>query len=320
MKKIITLISVMAIVVLITGGIMMKRNKKEIGEVLNSSASIKVVHDLGKTTIKERPKRVIVFDYPTLDTLNALGIDSVVVGLPKESSLPETIKKYEDDKYINVGTLKEPNLEAVKSLNPDLIIISGRQASYYDQLTEIAPTISLAKDNKKYVESMKENINTLAEIFAVEEKATSEIKKIEEKIAEVNKKVTEKGLKSLTVMINEGNLSVYGDESRFALLYQGFGFKNVDENIEDSTHGQSITFEYISEKNPQYLFVLDRGAATGKESTAKTILDNEIMKSTDAYKNNNIIYLDPVTWYTNDGGLNSINIMIEDVINNIDKE
>ena len=59
---------------------------------------------------------------------------------------------------VNVGTLKEPDFEAIKSANPDLIIIGGRQADYYDQFTEIAPTISLSvKIIPDYVESMLNN-------------------------------------------------------------------------------------------------------------------------------------------------------------------
>jgi len=273
---------------------------------------ITITHNLGETQVKTNPQRVVVFDYPALDTINALGVESVV-GVPGKGKLQEGLKKYEDEKYVNVGTLKEPDLEAVKSANPDLIIIGGRQADYYDQFNEIAPTISMSKDNANYVDSMLNNINQLGQIFGVEEKAAEEVAKVEAKLAEVKAMVEEKDAKALTLMVSEGNLSVYGDQSRFALLYEGLGFKNVDDTIDDSTHGQTVTFEYIAEQNPEYLIVLDKDAISGAESTAANVLDNDIVKSTDAYKNDKIIYLTPAVWYTNDGGLNSIYTMIEDV-------
>ena len=277
---------------------------------------ITITHKLGETEVKQNPQRVVVFDYPALDTINALGVESVV-GVPGKGKLQEGLKKYEDEKYVNVGTLKEPDLEAVKSTNPDLIIIGGRQADYYDQFTEIAPTISMSKDNANYVESMLNNITQLGEIFGVEEKAAEEVAKVEAKIAEVKAMVEAKDAKALTLMVSEGNLSVYGDQSRFALLYEGLGFKNVDDTIDDSTHGQTVTFEYIAEQNPEYLVVLDKDAISGGESTAANVLDNDIVKSTDAYKNDKIIYLTPAVWYTNDGGLNSIYTMIADVENGL---
>ena len=83
-------------------------------------------------------------------------------------------------------------------------------------LREIAPTISVSKDNADYVGSVKENVNTIAELFEVEEKASEELKKVEARLNEVKKLVD--GKEALTVMVNEGNLSVYSDKSRFALL------------------------------------------------------------------------------------------------------
>ena len=40
------------------------------------------------------------------------------------------LSKYEDAKYANVGSLKEPDFEAIHALKPDVIFISGRQADY----------------------------------------------------------------------------------------------------------------------------------------------------------------------------------------------
>ena len=289
--------------------------KKDVTPDTNVAAesSMTITHSLGETTVEKNPERVVVFDIPTLDTMEALGIDNVV-GVPT-STYPENLSKFDSDEYTKVGTVKEVDLEAIKSADPDLIIIGGRQADYYDQLKEIAPTISVSKDNTDYVGSVKENINLIGELFEVEEKATEAFVKVEERLNEVKELVD--GKEALTVMVNEGNLSVYSDKSRFALINQGLGFVNADETIEDSTHGQKVTFEYLAEQNPEYLIVLDRGAATGGESTAESVLDNDLVKSMDAYKNGKIIYLDAYTWYINDGGLNSINIMIDDIANGI---
>ena len=288
-------------------------NKKNVTPESNvaSESSMTITHSLGETIVEKNPERVVVFDIPTLDTMEVLGIDNVV-GVPT-SKYPENLDKYNSDDYAKLGTLKELDLEAIKSADPDLIIIGGRQADYYDQLTEIAPTISVTKDNADYIGSVKNNVNTIAEIFEVEDKAKEELAKVDTRIEEVNKLVN--GKEALTVMVDEGNLSVYSDKSRFALLNQSLGFVNADDKIEDSTHGQTVTFEYLAEQNPEYLIVLDRGAATGGETTVESVLDNDIVKSMDAHKNGNIIYLDAYTWYINDGGLNSINIMIDDIAN-----
>lgn len=317
MNKKAAIIAGVAIIGLVGAFALGGKKDKEQNTALEAESSMKIVHDLGETEVAKNPKKVVVFDYSILDTMDVLGIENVV-GLPK-ASLPESLKKYEDEKYADLGGLKEPDLEAIKSQNPDLIIIGGRQADFYDQLSEIAPTISVSKDNKDYLGSAKENIDTVAKIFGIEEKANEEFAKVKKKIEELNKRVKEKDVEALTVMVNEGNLSVYGEESRFGILYQAFGFKSKDQNIEDSSHGQNVTFEYLAKQNPEVIFVLDRGVATGGSETAKAVLNNDIVKSTDAYKNDKIVYLDGPTWYVNDGGLNSLNTMIDDALKAVNK-
>ena len=58
-----------------------------------------------------------------------MGVD--VVGLPK-GSLPEYLSKYKEDKYSDLGGLKEPDFEAINELNPDLIIIPGTKNTIND--------------------------------------------------------------------------------------------------------------------------------------------------------------------------------------------
>lgn len=315
MNKKAAIIAGVAIVGLV--GVFALNNKKNVKPETNVSpkTTITIKHTLGETAVEKSPERVVVFDVPTLDTMEVLDIDTVV-GVPT-STYPENLSKYESDDYTKVGTVKEPDLEAIKSADPELIIISGRQADYYDQLSEIAPTISLEKDNSAYMEGVENNINIIGEIFGAEDKATEKLAEMKERIKEAKELVS--GKNALTVMVNEGNLSVYNDNSRYAFLYQALGFTNADKTIEDSTHGQTVTFEYLAEENPEYLVVLDRGAATGGETTAESVLDNDIVKSMDAYKNGNIIYLDAYTWYINDAGLDSVNIMIDDIVNALNK-
>ncbi|HBO37651.1 MAG TPA: ABC transporter, partial [Pasteurellaceae bacterium] len=95
------------------------------------------------------------------------------------------------------------------------------------------------------------------------------------------------------------------------MIYTGFGFTPADKQIKSSTHGMSVGFEYIAEKNPDYLLVIDRTAAiTDKADNAKQVLDNEIIKKTKAAKNNHIVYLDSSIWYLAFGGLESMESMV----------
>ena len=270
---------------------------------------IKITHKLGETEVTKNPSKVIVFDYGIADALNTLDVE--IIGLPK-SNLPSLLSKYEDGKYENVGSLKEPDMEKVYELKPDLIIMSGRLESYYEELNKIAPTIYLGVDNTDYLGSFKKNMETLGQIFDKEKEVKVQVAKVEEAIGKVNEKA--EGVNALIALANDNAFSVYGEGSRFGIIHKEFGIEAVDKTIESSTHGQKASFEYILDKNPDYLFVIDRAAVTGGNTSAKEMFDNEIIKKTDAYKNGNIVYLDAEVWYTISGGIESTQKMVDEVL------
>lgn len=274
------------------------------------SETITITHQLGETPITTNPQKVVVFDYGILDALDSLGIN--VTGVV-QSGLPDYLTKYAGEEYSSIGTLKEPDMEAIFALTPDLIIISGRQADYYEELNKIAPTIHLGIDNADYLGSFKNNMDILGQIFGKEKEVASKVEEIEKAIAELNAKVTEKNINGLITLANDGAFSVYGQESRFGIIHKEFGVTPVDTTIDSGTHGQKATFEYVAEKNPQYLFVVDRAAVTGGNTSAKELFDNELVARIDAYKNDNIVYLDPAIWYTSVGGFTSTLRMVEEV-------
>ncbi|ANA83268.1 siderophore ABC transporter substrate-binding protein [Paenibacillus glucanolyticus] len=275
--------------------------------------TIKITHQLGETDVPKNPSRLVVFDFGILDSVDKLGVE--VLGVP-QANIPAYLSKFEDKKYENVGSLKEPDFEKINSIDPDLIIISGRQQDAYEELSKIAPTIFLGVDTSKYMESFKSNMNTLGQIFGKEAEVEKEMAAINENIKALNEKATATGKKALIILANEGKISAYGPGSRFGILHDVFGFGAIDPNIEVSTHGKDISNEYIVEMNPDYLFVVDRGAAvaTGEgESGAKAVVENELVKTTNAAKDGNIVYLNPDFWYLSGGGLTSVSEMITEV-------
>ena len=308
-----TIISIVVLLVVVLGifGITKFAGAEGNGE----GETLVVTHELGETTVNKNPKRVVVFDYGILDSLDKLEVEGVV-GLVQDG-LPEHLNKFASEDYSSIGSLKEPDMEKIFELSPDLIIISGRQADYYEELNKIAPTIHLGVDNENYLESFKVNMNILGEIFSEEKAVEKELATVTEAVEKLKIKVTEKGVNGLIALANDGAFSVYGAESRFGIIHNGFGVIPVDETIESSTHGQKASFEYIVEKNPQYLCVVDRAAIVGGTTSAKELFENDLMAKTDAYKNGNIVYLDPSIWYTATGGFTSTIKMVEEIDNAI---
>lgn len=272
--------------------------------------TVTINHELGETTVDKNPEKVVVFDFGMLDTLDKLGIE--VTGVP-QGNIPSYLEKYDGEDYENVGSLKEPDFEKIAEIDPDLIIISGRQSDLYDQLTELGPTVFLGVDTSRYMESFEENTKTVGEIFGKEDEVETALAEVEESVAAIQEKAEEADANGLIILANDDKISAYGPSSRFGIIHDVFGIPAADENIEVSTHGMNVTFEYVAETNPDMLFVIDRSAAIGEGDSAKKMVENKLTERTNAYKNDKIIYLDPEFWYLSGGGLISVQEMINEI-------
>lgn len=270
-----------------------------------------VTHTLGETPVAKNPKKVVVFELGILDALQELGLEEVVAAVPTDS-LTSYLEGFNTEDIVNVGSVKEPDMEKIYGVQPDLIIIGGRQASLYEKLSEIAPTISMAIDNTQYINSFRDNMTLVGELFGVEKEVEVKLQALEENMAIVAEKVKAEDANALITLVNDGSVNAYGNNSRFSFI-NDLGFGNVDTTLEDATHGQTISFEYILEKNPEFLFVLDRGAIMGDATPAKEIIENELVKKTQAYEKGQIVYLSPEPWYLSGGGFTSTQLMLEDI-------
>lgn len=278
--------------------------------VKEENKTVVVTDQKGEVEVPVNPKNVVVLDYGSLDIMTKLGIEPVA--LPK-GTLPSYLDKYKDDKYVDLGSLKEFDLEKINEAEPDLIIIEGRQESFYEDLKKIAPVLYLGTANSDIFASAENNAKILGKVFDKEEGVTTELENINKRLEAVNSKVKESNATALMTMFNEGSLSVYGEGSRYDMVYSKFGFTPADTQIEASTHGQNISFEYLKEKNPDYLFVLDRGAITGAQESVKETVENELIKTTKAYENGHIIYVNPQAWYVGGSGIMAIDTIISDM-------
>lgn len=280
------------------------------------SYPITIEHRLGTTVIEKEIERIAVFDLAMLDVLHNLGLGDKVIGLPKDSVLPEYLEEYKDDKYINLGSLKELDMEAIYASKPDLIMIAGRQTDYYEQLGAIAPVVSTSMDyTVPYMESVKENLSVVGTLFEKQAEIDEYLDGFTKRLEAVNALVTKEGYTAVVSMVSDRSMKALGENSRCSLISKEAGFKNLGLELNDSTHGDSINYEYLLEKNPDFLFVLDRNAAIGatEAPAVKEVVENELVKQTKAYENNRIIYLSPAPWYLAEGGISSTDSMIGEI-------
>lgn len=260
------------------------------------------------------PQRIAILDMPSLDILDRLGLGDRVVG--SATTTLEYLKAYvPGDTIANLGTIKEADLEAVMACEPDVIFIGGRLSASYDALSEIAPVVFLSTDTEiGVVESVRNNATTIASMFGLEAQVDELMAGFDARIEALA--AFAEGKNAIVGLCTSGSFNILGSDGRCSIISVEIGFDNLGDGDVTATHGNESSFELVVELDPDYMFVLDRDAAIGTDGAqlAKEIVENELVMDTNVYKDGHIVYLaNPTVWYTAEGGITALDIMLGDL-------
>ena len=259
------------------------------------------------------PQRIAVLDMAALDIIDNLGLGDRVVGMPKSSQIDYLMDYNNNESIVNLGTVKEVDMEALMSCEPDVIFIGGRLSSQYDALSAIAPVVYMAIDYEVgLVQSVKDNAENVAKIFGLEEVAAEKTTAFDARIAALQ--AAAQGKTAVVGMVTSSNFNTLGNESRCSMIGNEIGFENLANNV-DSTHGNESSFELLVSLNPDYIFVLDRDSAINTEGAklAQEVMGNDLVAKTTAAQEGHIVYLTPTVWYLAEGGITAMDVMLSDL-------
>lgn len=190
-----------------------------------------------KTRIPKNPQRVAILDLASLDIIDSLGEgDSVVASA--STDLDYLQKCVDNPDVASIGTIKEPDMEAVAAAEPDIIFIGGRLSSCYDQLSEIAPVVYLADDSGDdgVYAGTKRDAEQIAKIFGDEDKVASLFTDFDARIAKLQEAAY--GQTAVIGMATAGSFNVIGNDGRLSLIVNEIGFNNIGASVASTnTHG-----------------------------------------------------------------------------------
>lgn len=252
----------------------------------------------GPETLTEAPQKIAVFEISAIDTLDALGVR--IDGVPSKLFLETLEGKLGET--TQVGTLFEPDLEALNELGPDLIIVGGRSSTQIEQTSRVARSIDMTIWGDDLIGQARQRIKDYGKLFDVTANADALLAALDEKVEIARTAADGKGT-ALIVMTNGPKISVYGPKSRFGWVHSVLSLPSAAPDIDAGTHGDAVSFEFVAKVNPDWLIVVDRAAAIGSgEQNARATLDNELMHQTSAWKNDQVIYVPSASIYIAAGG------------------
>ena len=255
-------------------------NKKEDNKVSSEDNITKSGED---NIIEEEQSEVVVSTSVALtEILDALQIK--VSGVPSTSyELPESTKD-----AVEVGNPMSPDLEIIKSLNPDIVVSVDTLGSDYIKLFE-DNNIKSEFFSLSSLEGLKETIKTLGERFNKNEKAKELISQIEEK--EKNVSNSSESTDVLVLFAAPGSTMIATPSSYIGSLVELVGGNNL---VQDSSM-PFVTYnkEELTKLNPEKILVMTHAMPEEtKKALEKEMASDATWQNIKAVKEGKVIYLD----------------------------
>lgn len=263
----------------------------------------------GPAQVPEAPQRLAVFDMAAIDTLIALG------RTPDAAPSPLLLERLAaaTEGAAAIGTIFEPDFEALAGFAPDLIIAGGRSAAQVDALSGLAPTVDMTMGTDLFADGLA-RMDAYAAMLHAEPRAAEIRARLIEK-RDRAKALAEKAGPALIILTNGTKMSAFGAESRFGWLHGELDWPQAAEVKATGRHGEAISFEYIAAADPSVILVIDRAAAIGQDGAgAMATLDTPLVHGTKAWKTGRVIALDAGEVYLSGGGVGALEAVLDQVI------
>ncbi|MGP9650780.1 siderophore ABC transporter substrate-binding protein [Glutamicibacter sp. AOP38-B1-38] len=274
-----------------------------------STSTVTFTDNNGEHTINTPAKSVVATDNRTFETLEAWGIELTAGAV---ALMPDTISYAKDEKVVDLGSHREPNLEAIVEVAPDLIINGQRFTQHAEKLSKLAPEATIVnldpREGEAFDAELKRQTTVLGEIFGKQAEAKALTDDFDKAVARAkaayNKDATVMGL---ITSGGEINYSAPGSGRSVGPAFDILGLTPalVVEDSSTDHEGDDISVEAIAKSNPDWILVLDRDGAVASEEAGYTpaadlLKKSEALANVTAAKEGNVVVM-PADTYTNEG-------------------
>jgi iron complex transport system substrate-binding protein len=195
-------------------------------------------HALGEARITAPPSRLVVLDTGEMDTAVDLGLKPMATIDWTGAGLPDYLAGSLQGVQI-VGSIMEPNLEAIAALAPDLILTNRtRHESIYDKLSAIAPAVLGERPGLVW----RQNYELYAKALGREQQGTQTVLLYEEHAKRLNAKLPNPRPSISVVRVTANNLRYYQRANFLGTILTDLGFPRPEgQNVDDfALNNQSL--------------------------------------------------------------------------------
>ncbi|MFP5070888.1 ABC transporter substrate-binding protein [Pseudonocardia nantongensis] len=211
---------------------------------------------MGTAEVPQDPQRVVVLDTGELDSALALGVTPVGTVHADGATGPQSYLADQAKNIEEVGTIQNPNLEAIAALKPDLILSNSvRHKDIYEQLRGIAPTVFAETVGKAW----KENFRLAGAALGKSDEAERVLGEYEAKAQALGPRFGTPGSVEVSMVRFMANgVRVYGEGSFIGTILNDVGFARPQIARTEETFVQ-VSPEQLSSADGDLLFYAGYG-------------------------------------------------------------
>lgn len=285
--------------------------KKQVDLSQCDSDSRTIKHDLGSTTVKGKPSRVVVLEYSFADATASAGIKPVGIADDKKPKRIEGLKQGITD-YKSVGLRASPSLPAITALKPDLIVAdTTRDKAIYGQLQDIAPTISLSSVGAGYGSTMAAALQisvALGRCDTMEKTLTDHFARMKQIAAQVP---AGEHRSFIFADVDPPDFAAHNAALWEPQILATLGLKSVLP-AKAGERFNKITLEQLYSYNPDVMFL----ATDITPSTIDSWKNSPVWQKISAVKNKQVFIVSASLWST-ERGLKTSEAVLQEAINDL---
>ncbi|AUI86326.1 peptide ABC transporter substrate-binding protein [Vibrio azureus] len=196
-----------------------------------NSFALEIQHEMGTASFKSTPKKVLVLDWALAETILSLGIEPQ--GIADAKGYQQwVVEPRLNANVIDLGSRREPNLELLAELKPDVILMSQHMAVAFEPLNKIAPVMvySLYSDKKRPLDAAMEITRSLGVLFNKEQQAHKLIEQTKLKLQQNGEQIRSVNLSNPPLLfvrfMNDKTLRIHGRGSLIDATVNSMGLNN----------------------------------------------------------------------------------------------
>jgi len=241
----------------------------------------------GYDTSAQVPRRTVVGNIVVLDMLDVLDVDVV--------ALPTTRRKI-DPKHQNkprIGNPMNPDIEQLKSVDPDLFVTTGDPNSSFGEQLKAAGIPAAFLKTSTYNDFL-DSMQYLGEVYKKQDKAEAYVQSVKNKVTEIiNANRDKKKPKVLILFGTPGSMSIATPDYSFTgNLVKLIGGQNIWSDGKIRNSYAPINFELIKAENPDVILRMTHVSPEQSVKMFEKEFSNEFWSKLDAVKNGKVYDLD----------------------------